>query len=481
MLEKIMGLQAVSYRKKTPSHSQLSDVQEVRERTSIIAFLMGMTIIAAAILLGRSYSFFIFFLAFSIIITLFWRKSPQPWIYLVSISAATPIAISRQQFPCNLVFAFWFSLLNIQYLLKLPKWIYVPTALAVIGVLSSSINWASDDVIRNIMRQGAFAYNFFLAPFLLLPVVYMKMGESHDHAANLQGLLFFLIIPSTLVLISARLFGSVANAWEASLHVVSLSEGFLNYKIGKVIVSFLRTEVGFILAALICASAAVTVSQVKGLYRLIAGGCLASNAFLLLATGSFGSIFACLCGLASIFFTQIRTINFSKVLVSVAVICGMLLMTYALSPPSIKGYLEKRYEFRVVKKDTDRLELWERAVEHILKHPEGVGLTLKVGDKKKTFVHNDYLVYTVSYGLIGGLGYAVLVGGLLFSFFRIRKKVINDPSALAVHLAGLGVIVAIAVNSITDHMNSNRWYFNVIWSLIWYSYFCSRALQTDGK
>ena len=58
-----------------------------------------------------------------------------------------------------------------------------------------------------------------------------------------------------------------------------------------------------------------------------------------------------------------------------------------------------------------------------------------------------------------------LVVGLLISFFRVRKSTIDDPSALAIYLAGLGVIVAIAVNSMTDHMNANRWYFNVIWSL----------------
>jgi len=366
-----------------------------------------------------------------------------------------------------------------RYLFRLPKWIYVPTALAVLGIFTCSINWMSGDVVRSIMRQGAFAYNFFLAPFLLLPVVYLRMRESRNHAANLQGLLFCLIVPSTLILISAKLFGTVANAWEASLHVEMLPEGFLQYKLGEVIVNFLRTEVGFILAALICASTAVTVSQVRGLHRLLAGACLVANVFLLLATGSFGSILACLCGLTAIFFAQIRTVSVTKVLVSVAVICCVLFLTYSLSPPGIKEYLGKRYEHRVVKADKDRLGLWARALEQLLQHPEGVGLTLEVGDKVKSVIHNDYLTYAVSYGFIGGLAYAFLVVGLLISFFQVRKSAINDPSALAVHLAGLGVIVAIVVNSITDHMNSNRWYFNVIWSVIWYSYFCSRAAQKE--
>lgn len=468
----------------TSYNAPTSDFREVRGKTSLIAFFLGMAIIAASILLGRSYVFFVSFLAFSFLMTLLWRKAPRPWTFLVSISAATPIPVSRYQFACNLVFALWFAVFNTRYLFRLPKWIYVPTALAVLGIFASSINWISGDAVRDpvrmMMRQATFAYNLFLAPFLLLPAVYLRMRESGDHAANLRGLLFCLILPSTLILISAKLFGTVANAWEASLHVGSLPEGFLLYQLGKVVVNFSRTEVGFILAALICASTAAAVSQVRTLYRVLAGACLASNVFLLLATGSIGSIFACLCGLAAIFYVQSRAVNLIRVFVSVTAIACMLLMVYSFSPPKVKQYLEERYQFRLVKSgtDQDRFMLWGRAIDSLLNHPEGVGLTLAVGDEVKFWIHNDYLTYAVSYGFIGGLGYAFLVVGLLIYFFRVRKGTIHDPSALAIHLAGLGVIVAIAVNSMTDHMNENRWYFNVIWSVIWYSYFCSRAAQT---
>ncbi|HET6365177.1 MAG TPA: hypothetical protein VFG02_09015, partial [Nitrospirota bacterium] len=148
-----------------------------------------MSIIAASILIGRKYAFYVPFLAFSILMTLLWRKAPRPWIYLVSISAATPIAISKQQFACNLIFALWFTVFNMKYLLKIPKWIYLPAGLAIFGVITSSITWMGDNFIRSIMRQGAFAFNFILAPFILLPMIYVRMKESRDHAANLQGLL----------------------------------------------------------------------------------------------------------------------------------------------------------------------------------------------------------------------------------------------------------------------------------------------------
>jgi len=52
--------------------------------------------------------------------TLLWSKAPRPWIFLVSILAATPIAISRYNFSCNLIFALWFALFNTRYLFRLP-------------------------------------------------------------------------------------------------------------------------------------------------------------------------------------------------------------------------------------------------------------------------------------------------------------------------------------------------------------------------
>ena len=462
---------------KTSYAAIASDLPAVEGKKLIVAFFLGMSIVAASIILGKSYAFFISFLVFSVFVTLLWRKTALPWIFLVSISAATPIAISRQQFTCNLIFALWFVIFNIRYLFRLPKWIYIPAALATIGIFTSAINWVSGDVIRSFMRQGAYAYNLFLAPFLLLPVVYQQMSKSRDHEVNLSGLLFCLIIPSTVILIAAKLFGTVSNEWEASLHVQSLPEGFLQYQLGRIYVSFLRTDVGFILAALICASAAVTISQVKVIYRVLAGMCLASNVFLLLATGSFGSGFSCCCGLICIFFIQLRKVSIIKAVTSLVVIVCVLILAYGLSPESTKTYLGKRYEHRVVKANTDRFVLWGRALDQISQHPEGVGLTLAAGEKVKSNVHNEYLVYTVSYGLIGGLGYTFLVVALLISFFRKRKNSIESPAALAVYLAGLGVIVAVAINFITDHLNANRWYFNVIWSLIWYSYFCSRSTQ----
>ena len=453
--------------------------REVRERTSVIAFFLGMAIIAATILLGNTHALYISVLVFSFIITLLWRKAPRPWIFLVSITSATPIPLFRQGVACNLVFAFWFIALNVMCLSKLPKWIFVPTGLALIGVISSSSYWMTDNVIGSIMRQGAYAYNFLLAPLILLPVIYFRMEKSQDNAANLRGLLFYLIVPSTLILLTAKLMGTPANLWEASLHTESLSEGYIIYQLGKVLVNFTRTQVGFILAALICASTAIVVARVNVLYRLLSGTCMVSNLVLLLTTGSFGSGLACLCGLVAIFYAQIRVISIVRWITLIGVIAGILFLTYSLSPPDVKQYLEKRYEHRVnAGTEQDRFVLWGLGMDYFLENPGGVGLTFTVGDRAKVNIHNDFLTYAVSYGVTGGLAYAYLVAGLLIYFIRSQKRIIDDHSALAVNLAGLSVIVAVAVNSMTDHLTANRWYFNVIWSIIWYSYFCSRAAHS---
>ncbi|MGD0660312.1 MAG: O-antigen ligase family protein [Syntrophorhabdales bacterium] len=454
-----------------------TDFQEASGRSSVVAFFLGIAIVAGSVVLGRTYPFYFLVFAFALFATILWTKTPRPWILLVSLAAATPVPLFKQNVAANLIFAFWLIVFNVKYLFRLPPWVYAVTGLAFLGVLTSSAYWMPENVIGGLLRQGAFAYNFLLAPFILLPAIYFRMQKSDNHSANLQGLLYFLVLPSTLLLLVARYIGSPANVWEASLHVQGLAEGYIQYQIGKVVVNLQRTEVGFILSALICASTAIAVSPVKALDRFAAGACLLSNIFLLFVTGSFGSGFACLCGLAAIFYAQLRAINGGKWLASMAAIVGMLLLIFALLPPNVKGYLGRRYEQRVTNANEDRLLLWERDIDYFLEHPGGVGLTFLVGDRLKTNPHNDYLLYTVSYGPMGGLAYTLLVLGMLVYFLRSGNRKNRDPSALAVHLAGLGVIVGLAINSMTDDIGNNRWYFNVIWSMAWYCYFCSRAAR----
>jgi O-antigen ligase len=252
--------------------------------------------------------------------------------------------------------------------------------------------------------------------------------------------------------------------------------GFMSYQFGHVVVEFRRTLVGFIFAALICSSMAITVSRIKLTYRLLAAVCLGVNALLLLITGSIGSSLACLCGLGAIFYAQSRVVNIMRGLISITVICSLLFLVWTISPVTVKDYVQGQFQNRIrIGTDQDRFTLWARAISYLSKNPEGVGWTNVVGDRIKTNTHNDYLVFAVSYGFAGGIAYAYIIVRLLVYFLKRRKKIMEDSHAAAIHLAGLGVIVVVAINSISDHMTGVLWYFNVVWSIIWYCYFCSRG------
>lgn len=454
---------------------------EVEQQKTSRGIFLGMAILAASVAIGKSFIFFGGFLILSLIITLAWRKHPVRWAFLVSAAAATPVLISKYQVTTSLAFALWSVFLTPRYLLKLPKWLYGLTILAFLGVITSSLNWLSGDLLISMARQATHAFNFLFAPLVLLPLVYARMRESRGQELNLKGLLFCLILPSTLLLLSAKLFGTVMNAWQASQHAGGTGDGFFVYRLGKAYIVFLRTDVGFILAALICASTSITVSLVGVRQRIIAGGCLVANVFLMLSTASFGSIFASMCGLAAIFVVQIRRINLAKLFSSIIGVLCLMIVVYALLPAKTKQYLEGRYEHRIENKNKDRLELWTAGAKYFLNHPEGVGHTLGVPEGNDTvFVHNEYIVKFISYGALGGLAYVLLIACLFFSLLATQKNVRGDPAGLAVWLAGLGVLIAASVNSMTDHFSGTRVYYNVIWSLIWYCYFCSLPSQNNA-
>jgi len=461
--------------KNIPYSIIAGDLYKEQGRTFLTALLLGIAILTAAIVLGHKYVA-IPILVIAPFITFIWRKSHYPWILMVSMLASSPVYITKQAIQPNLIFAFWLLILQPRLLFRLPIWIYVLTCLVLFGFFTSAINWISDNFVRSLAQQLAYAYSYLLGPFLLLPVIFSRMEMSRDNSENLRGLLYALIVPSTLMLFLAKKIGT------PYVQKGVFIEGFFSYKLGAVSVSFLRTQVGFIFATLICATTAIVVSKVKLQYRLLSAACLILNFILLLSTGSVGSMTSCFCGLAAMFCVQMRMLSISRVLLSVAVIICMLFLTWELTPDSVKKYLEHHFEERANQGEKqDRFMLWGRALDQIVSHPEGVGWTLLVGEGKKSYTHNQYLGYSVSYGVIGGIAYVSLTMGLMIYFFTFRRREVEDHSSYAIILVGLGVCVALAVNSMTDTISPNKWYFTTIWSLIWYCYFSSRDVHAGKR
>ena len=241
--------------------------------------------ISASIVIGNSFIFSALVIFISFFVTVLGGNYQISWIFLASILAANPVRMV-DIFPSNLIFAIWLMIFNMRYVLELPKWVYLPTLFAIIAFIFSSINWISVDIAKSILFQTRAMLNYLMGPLFLLPIIYFRMGKSRDNVVNLKGLLFYLIIPSTLILFIAYCFGTSIQSKDIDLQ---LPYGLMSYKLGNTVVNFNRTSVGFILSSFICASIAIIVSRVKTLYRLLAALCLIINFLLLLITGSVGS------------------------------------------------------------------------------------------------------------------------------------------------------------------------------------------------
>ena len=444
-----------------------------------IAFVIGMTINIVSIFVGNPYIVSATVVLFSLTITLLSKQYQRAWIFFATILAANPVNLNAT-ISSNLIFAICLLIYNIQYIRELPRFIYLANIFAIISLIVSSINWLFASANLSPWSQVSAFVNYFFGPILLLPLIYFKMEKSENGHVNLIGLLFFLIIPSTIILFLAHRFGKPVASVSGDIHtLVNLTL----YQFGNTFFTFTRTQVGFILSSLICASISVIICKVGSLNRLLASICLILNSFLLLVTGSVGSVLACLCGLATIFFVGMFNISITKYLIIVSIIFSLFFSVWNLSDTGVKKYMVERYEERFTKRGMDlhdRSVIWNLALDYIKNHPEGVGWSLYIREIR-TYPHNDYFSYAIAYGVMGGLVYFCVLLKLGCSFFRRQRGIVEDPFRLAIRSAGLGVFVVVLINSFSDHLTANRWYFNVIWSLLWYAYFCNKNASDNSK
>jgi hypothetical protein len=260
-------------------------------------------------------------------------------------------------------------------------------------------------------------------------------------------------------------------------NVSHLTTNLTTFKLWNTLFYLIRTQSGFLIASLICATIAALIFQVGTFNRLLAAACLSFNVYLLMVSGSVGSAVAGMCGVMVMLLASVFRINIFKYILMITLAAGLLFTIWSVSDSSIKKYVTSRYEERFSKKGIDaqdRLFIWKKAAGFIVEHPEGIGWTSVYVDEIKTYPHNDYFTYAIAYSLLGGGLYLYVILRIGGSLIRRPRGRDESPYDLAIRMAGLGVAVVIIINSSTDHLTANRWYFNVIWSLLWFAYFCNR-------
>jgi hypothetical protein len=440
-------------------------------RPVYLTFLFGMAINLVSIYIGNPYIVSLLVLLVSAVMTFKWLNKPMPWLVLVSVVAANPVNLNAP-IALNLLFAIALLILNMHHMNKLPSWLYMVLLFVGLSICGSVFNWSTTG---GYFTQFAAIGNYVIAPFFLIPLTYYRLQYEVDAGLLLKVFVVSLIVPSITLMLLARTFG--VPLIDASSSGVDFLLNVSVYYLGGTTFQLTRTQVGIPLAVLICACASVLLCPVSKYVRSVAAGCLFVAGFLLLVTGSMGSSLSAVCSFGLILIVGRRYISIKRYVVVFPIMIGLVLVGWNFVPAEIKLYAESRYDQKFTGNtiDTsDRSDRWLLSLDYLAANPEGRGWDLYVAPIR-TYPHNDYLSYGIAFGLVCGLMY-VFVPIKILSLLILQKLPIKNPSQIALLLAGVGVVAVLLFNSLTDHLTANRWYFNVVWSMVWYCYFASKSV-----
>jgi hypothetical protein len=409
--------------------------------------------------------------------TTIWGQRVLAWVAMASVMAANPafnVSVSL-----NLLFAMVFTALNWRYLTKLPRWAIVFCFLAGASVLASVPTWQNGATLENGITQGAAVINYLVGPFVLLPMVYFRLDQEPSSSRLVELLLYGLIVPTTATLSVAHRFGvptslSPINA----LQDYGVNESV--FHLVNVDVMLSRTQVGIVLASLICAAFAILIAPVTRVTRVVAGCCLFACLALMSVTASVGSGLAGVMGLVGVLLLSRGKFSIPRMVGVLAVTGIVVALVWLVVPGPVQEYVASRYNERFgggFIDGFDRLEIWRSAIQQLASNPGGVGWALWVTGIG-TYPHNDYLTYGIAYGIGCGLVYLLFPLWLLNDLVS-RSLADRDPGRSAIAQAGVGVALVLLTNSLSDHLTANRWYFNVVWSIVWFAW-CSLGARKAG-
>ena len=370
--------------------------------------IIGMIINLSSIYIGNPYFVSLITIFLAAIATIKLSALPVQWIILVSVIAANPVNLSAS-IALNVIFATWLLMLKMNFIKRLPTWLYVALLFSFISILGSSVIWISGRSADGIFTQLASIGNYIVGPFFLIPLIYLRLKDIHDPDLLLKGFVFSLIVPTIILLLLARTFGEPVSAADQGMsdYLVNISV----YHFGNVDFALIRTQVGIVLATLICASFAVIICKVSPLNRLTATGCLTIAILLLLVTGSIGSSIAALSGVAAILLVGRQYISVKRYLVITVIISMLGLIGWDIIPEGIKEYVGNRYVERFSGEGvdaSDRIILWRQAFAFLLDNPLGVGWALLI-EPMGSYPHNEYLSYAIAFGFICGFIYFFVI------------------------------------------------------------------------
>lgn len=333
------------------------------------------------------------------------------------------------------------------------------------GIIISTVSWF-DNPLTCYNCLGLFIEQIkciILYPgiILLLPVILATVIQRYDDYLLAQ----YIVVCSSILMLAIFFF--LGHSATATLDNFGQT---VMYALGAASANFLRTQVCIVLAVLTVASFALAISAKQRLIVSVMFGLSALGFYIMVKQASVGSLAACVTGLLFVVLLSLLRSGIAQIVRTItAVLIGITLFTvYAFTGSNMSVRLEEKRDSTSKVGDVDRVEKWKIGIDQMLAEPYGIGWSLLTRAKVVDHPHNDFLVFGISYGPLGLLGYAA---ALLFAlktsvsgFWALGRAA---PSALrATYLVGAGSAVVIMTNSMTDHLVANTWYYGIAWTII---------------
>jgi hypothetical protein len=249
--------------------------------------------------------------------------------------------------------------------------------------------------------------------------------------------------------------------------------------IGGISMNFQRTQVCIILAMLAVISLALGVSSGLRLRATPAYAIMCACIYLILVMASTGSALAMVCGFAAVMFGYYgNRLSLGKILLG-SVLFAFIGVGFYFAVIETDNMLSRRIEEKskqLDKSGIDRMKFWVDGLEVTANNPLGMGfLNVKTG-------HSEWLHFSIGYGWVTSGCYISMNFMLLFSLLRsLFRKIVKDPLATPLLLAGLGGLAVYIVNSVTDMLSANFCYYETGWALILTSALVIMVSETNAQ
>jgi hypothetical protein len=274
--------------------------------------------------------------------------------------------------------------------------------------------------------------------------------------------IFLLCATATSIFVVFYFFGQVGFNLAAG---ANLGDVFLT--VGKIPITYLRTQVCFIVAIIAVVALALGIYSKLRLRAFPAYLIVCACVFLIMTFASTGSALALICGFAVVVLGYFGNRLSLGTLLWGTILFSFVGVGFYFAVFETDNLLSERIEVKSKQYERigiDRMQFWMEGIETSLNNPFGIGW---IGWMNSKTGHSDWQIYSIAYGWATGGCYLLMNIALFCTLLRsLLRNTIKDPFAAPLLVASLGGLTVYMVNSILDMLSANIFFYETSWALI---------------